>query len=126
MSVSKPEQTFGDYLAIAISPILIMALVGSLVFFLLKVSYQGPYEPRLDWTLFWFVFASVLISRISIEQGAAYASVYGILLGAVTGLWLLRFIDFVLGAWCLLAIVWWCTSKLTWDCTLINEEEDAS
>jgi hypothetical protein len=123
---SKPEKTLGDYVAIAISPVLIMALVGSLVFFLLKLSYQGDYEGRLQWTLFWFVFASVLVSRISIEQGIASASGYGIALAAVTGLWLLRFVDFVLGAWCLLAVVWWCTSKLTWDCTLINDDEDAS
>jgi hypothetical protein len=123
---SKPEKTLGDYVAIAISPVLIMSLVGSLVFFLLKLSYQGDYEGRLQWTLFWFVFASVLVSRISIEQGIASASGYGMALAAVTGVWLLRFVDFVLGAWCLLAVVWWCTSKLTWDCTLINDDEDAS
>ena len=37
---SSPNKTLGDYLAILISPILIMALVGSLVFFCVKLKLQ--------------------------------------------------------------------------------------
>ena len=33
----KPRMTNADYVAIAVSPALIMALVGSLVFFLIEV-----------------------------------------------------------------------------------------
>jgi hypothetical protein len=40
-----------DYVVIAISPALIMALVGSLVFFLLRVFYQGEYQERLHWVM---------------------------------------------------------------------------
>ena len=41
------DKTLADYLAIAISPVLIMTLVGSLVFFLLEVFYHGGYPGRM-------------------------------------------------------------------------------
>jgi hypothetical protein len=126
MAKSRPQKTLADYVAIAISPVLIMLLVGSLVFFLLEVTYSGQFEGRLCWILFWFVFASVLISRIAIEQGAEHAAMYGLALAVATALVIFRFVDFVLGALCLLAVVWWCVNKLTWDCTLIDDNEDAS
>jgi hypothetical protein len=44
----KPRPTLADYIIIAISPALIMALVGSLVFFLLELFYQGQYQARLQ------------------------------------------------------------------------------
>jgi hypothetical protein len=126
MALTKPQKTLADYLAIAIAPVLIMALVGSLVFFLLGLVYNGEHEARLRWVLFWFVLASVLVSRISIEQGSEHATLYGGALAVVTALWILRFVDSAIGAICLLAVIWWCTSKLTWDCTLVDDDEDAS
>ena len=48
----KPSKTLADYVTVALSPALIMALVGSLVFFLLEVLYVGQYSERLQWTLF--------------------------------------------------------------------------
>jgi hypothetical protein len=126
MALTKPQKTLADYLAIAIAPVLIMALVGSLTFFLLGLVYNGEHEGRLRWVLFWFVLASVLVSRISIEQGSEHATLYGGALAVVTALWILRFVDFAIGALCLLAVIWWCSSKLTWDCTLVDDDEDAS
>lgn len=126
MTPRQPEKTLADYAGIAISPFLIMVMIGSLMFFLIEISYEGEYAGRLRWTVFWFVLASVLISRISIEQGATQAGVYGLALAVATGLMLSRFVNFVLGVWCFLALIWWCASKLTWDCTLIQDEEDAS
>ncbi len=41
------DKTLVDYLVIAISPVLIMTLVGSLVFFLLEVFYRGEHSARL-------------------------------------------------------------------------------
>ena len=38
------NKTLLDYLVIAINPVLIIALVGSLVFFLLEVFYQGNFQ----------------------------------------------------------------------------------
>ncbi len=64
MSNSRPQPTLIDYMAIAISPALIIVLVGSLAFFLLMVFYAGQYEGRLYWTTGCFVFAAVLISRV--------------------------------------------------------------
>jgi hypothetical protein len=126
MSASRPEKTLADYLGIAISPVLIITLVGSLSFFLLEIGYAGDYAARLRWTLFWFVLASVLVSRISIEQGSGVAGFYGFGLAVVTGMMIHRFVGFIVIVWLLLAFIWWCASKLTWDCTLIDDDEDAS
>ena len=127
MAKRRLEKTFADYVAIAVSPVLIMFLVGSLVFFLLEIGYEGRYESRIRGIMFWFVVASVLVGRISIEQGSAYARVYGLGLALSVSLVIFKFVDsFVLGALCLLGVVWWCTDKLTWDCTLIDDTQDAS
>ncbi len=126
MAKKRREKTLADYVVIAISPVLIMTLVGSLAFFLLELSYQGQYEIRLKWILFWFVLASVLVARIAIEQGKEHASLFGFALIAVVGFAAIRLVDAFLLAWLLLAISWWCTWKLTWDCTLIDDREDAS
>ena len=126
MATARKRKTLADYLVIALCPLLIMALVGSLAFFLLELSYQGQWSGRLRWVLFWFVIAAVLISRISMEQGSAYARGYGVLLALATGGLMYRLIGVTIAGWCLLAFIWWCTSKLTWDCTLVDEDEDAS
>ena len=78
MASTRPRQTLADYVTIALSPVLIMALVGSLVFFLLEVLYAGQYAGQLQWTLFFFVFAMVLVARISIEMGSERAGMYGL------------------------------------------------
>ena len=124
MAKAKLQKTLADYVAIAISPALIMLLVGSLVFFLLEVSYSGQFDGRLRWILFWFVFASVLISRIAIEHGKQQAAVYGLCLAGATALVIFRFVDASMIALGLLVVVGWCVNKLTWDCTLIDESDD--
>jgi len=126
MARSKLDKTPADYMAIAVSPVLIMVLVGSLAFFLLEVLYSGQFETRLRWIIFWFVLASVLVARIGIEQGKEYAAAYGLALGIATAFVSARFVDAVFGAWMLLGIIWWCANKLTWDCTLIDDSQDAS
>jgi len=126
VSKTRREKTLADYVVIAISPMLIMALVGSLAFFLLEVSYKGQYEIRMKWILFCFVCASVLVARIAIEQGKEHASVFGVALGAAAGFAAFRLIDAVVVAWLLLAVIWWCSWKLTWDSTLIDDSEDSS
>ena len=69
MKRKKKYQSLGDYVAVAFSPFLIMALVGSLVFFQAEVFYNGQYTGRLLWMLFWFVIGMVGIARIQIEGG---------------------------------------------------------
>ncbi len=124
--MARKRKTLADYLVIALCPLLIMALVGSVAFFLLELIYQGPWSDRLRWVLFWFVFATVLISRIAIVQGSTYARGYGIFLALATGGLIYRLIGVTFAGWGLLAFIWWCTSKLTWDCTLVDDNEDAS
>ncbi|CAN5469394.1 DUF4129 domain-containing protein [soil metagenome] len=129
-----PGKTLGDYVTIAFSPILIMTLVGSLVFFLLEVCYAGQYSSRLQWTLFWFVLAMVLIARIGIEQADGRAGMYGLAMGAAVFVSLQAFIEYPPGApiasfrWAinlgLLALVWWCANRLVWDCTYIDDSVD--
>ena len=125
--MARLDKTLADYIGIAVSPVLIMAMVGSLVFFLLEVFYQGEYEARLQVILALFVMAIVLIGRISIEMGTEQATLYAGPLALVTALALFRLVE---GGWifnvALLGLVWWSAHKLTWDCTLIDETEDAS
>jgi hypothetical protein len=121
-------------MAEAISPVLIMALVGSLVFFLVEVLYVGQYPDHLLWGLFFFVFAAVLIARISI-QSPAKARVYALLLAVPVWLTLQFYVEYPEGPladfrWAinvgLIAVIWWCAHRLTWDCTFIDEDADVS
>ena len=127
----KMRMTNADYVAIGVSPALIMAMVGSLVFFLLEVLYVGQYQARLCYVFALFVFATVLIGRIAIEMGGERAALFALPLGIAMFLVLAKFVPHSsayshlinIG---LLAIVWWSAHKLTWDCTLIDDNEDAS
>ena len=128
------QKTLIDYLVIAISPALIMLLVGSLVYFLIVVFYQGHYEGRLEWIFFWFVIGAVLIGRISIEDGRERAALFALPLAIAMLVVLPRFVRFggplapvsFLVNMGLVAVVWWSADKLTWDCTLIDEQEEDS
>ena len=82
MLPQRPTRTLADYMVIAISPVLIMFLVGSLCFFLIEVFYRGQAVAGVRWVLFWFVIAIVLVSRIGIEQSTGHAAVYGLALAA--------------------------------------------
>src|SRR5687768_9849103 len=112
----KPQPTFADYIVIALSPALIMLLVGSLVFFLVEVFYHGDYDSRLTFIMAMFVMAAVLIARISIEESREYAALFAIPLAIVTAIALHRFVEFGgplrsfslvinLG---LIGLIWWC------------------
>ncbi len=117
--------TLADYMAIAISPALIMGLVGSLAFFLLDLTYRGQHADRLQWILSWFVMAIVLIARIAIVEGGERASMFGVALGGVMMLAVLRFAPgFLLLTPFLLALIWWSAHELTWNCTWIDDDED--
>lgn len=135
MAAKKQPRSLADYVAGVISPVLIMAMVGSLVFYLLEVLYVGKYTGRLQWVLFFFVFGAVLIARISmIGEIAHRAGLYGTIIALLTALALIRFIDYpedgLIIGWAvnllLMALIWWCAHKLTWDCTLTDEDEDRS
>ncbi|MCH2132060.1 MAG: hypothetical protein MK179_23215, partial [Pirellulaceae bacterium] len=78
MARLRLRKTLMDYMVIAITPVLIMLLVGSLTFFLLTVFYDGLYDARLRFIFSCFVFAVVLIARISIEEGKERAVLFAI------------------------------------------------
>jgi hypothetical protein len=132
MAPKRHEPTVTDYLITALSPVLIMLMVGSFVFFLVEVLYEGEYTERLLYTLFFFVLGAVLIARISIEFGGGRAGIYALALGTVTWLALQAYLPSpnapsVVGRGLihlgLLLLIWWCAHKLTWDCTYIDERQ---
>jgi Domain of unknown function (DUF4129) len=123
-----------DFIAMALSPLLIMALVGSLVFFLIEVLAPGLDRGSLQWILFFFIFAAVLIARMTMGDIASRAGIYGLVLGLVVWLALQRFVEYPAGSsmvqwgWAinlgLMALIWWSAHRLTWDCTLLDDNAD--
>src|SRR3954463_10585793 len=84
MAPQRERPTAADVIVAALSPILIMGLVGSLVFFLAEVFYAGKYSGRLQYTLFFFVLGAVLVGRIAVAVDRTRAWAYGLGLAAVT------------------------------------------
>jgi hypothetical protein len=134
---TSPAQTPVDYVTIVLSPVLIMGLVGSLVFFLLEVFYRadGPFKERLQYILFCYVFGAVLVARISMNaEIASRFWMYGTILALAAFLGMQAFIEYPPGLrelsvpinFFLIAVVWWCTHRLTWDCTNVDEDVDMS
>jgi hypothetical protein len=137
MADNSATKTAADYIAIALSPLLIMALVGSLVFFLVEVLYVGQYQGTLLYVFFFFVFGAVLVSRMSMTQDTSNrAGMYGLVLGGLTWAALLKYVEYPKEspvadwAWAinlgLLVLIWWSAHRLTWDCTMIEDDEDAT
>jgi hypothetical protein len=137
MAAKKPHHTLADYMVIGLSPLLIMALIGSLVFFLLAILYKGTYAGRMEWTLFFFVFGAVLVCRISMMgEIANRAGLYRLILGLFTWMALQAYVEYPPNSplapwrWALnlgfIVLIWWCAQRLTWDCTYIDDTIDAS
>jgi hypothetical protein len=99
MASEREPPTATDYIVTALSPVLVMLMVGSLVFFLVEVLYEGKYSGRLLYTLFFFVVGAVLVARIAIEVDASRATLYGVLLGAVTYIAILVYVEYPGGGW---------------------------
>jgi len=74
----RPAPTPGDYMVIALAPAMIMLLIGSLAFFVIAIGYDGDYVARLKYVCALFVFAAVLIGRISIEEGTEHATLFAL------------------------------------------------
>lgn len=120
----KPQLTLADYVVVALSPALIIVMVGALVMFLLDVGYAGAYEARLGWILGLYVVGAVLIGRIAIDSGGERASLFALALAGAVLFALIRFVDAWIPAAGLLAVVWWAAHQITWDCTHIDEEAE--
>jgi hypothetical protein len=123
------------FLSITLSPLLIMLMIGSLVWFLVDVFYGGKHPDRLLWCLSFFVFGIVLLARLSIQEGWQRALGYTLALAGVTFLAMLRFVEYkntslqAIGwvfSLALMALAWWLASRITWDCTYLDEERETS
>src|SRR5947208_1676164 len=137
MAASDNEHTLADYVAIALSPALIMALVGSLVFFLVEALLGPHYPGQLLFILFFAVIGAVLVSRISMSSDIAdRAAIYGLVLAVLVWLALLLYVryppssgaagwEWLINA-VLILIVWWSAHRLTYDSTLIDDKVDTS
>src|SRR6478752_8994898 len=99
MASEREPPSTADYVVTALSPVLVMRMVGSLVFFLVEVLYEGKYSGRLLYTLFFFVAGAVLVARIAIETDASRARLYGLILGIVTYIALLAYVEYPGGGW---------------------------
>ena len=136
MAADREPPTLADYAVTAVSPVLIMLMVGSLVFFLVEVLYAGQYSDRLLYSLFFFVIGTVLVARIAIQVDGSRAMLYGLALGVVSFMAMSAYVEYPPGtplrsiAWLvnlgLMGVVWWSAHKLTWDCTHIDENRDVS
>lgn len=125
---ARPESL--DFLLAAIAPVFIIGMIGSLVYFIIIVCYEGPFTARLMWILGLYTVAAVLIGRIAIEQSRQLAFIYMFALGAAT-LFVtpqfmtisgpLAFFTFpiLLGLLVLVAVL---ADRITFDCTSMNEQ----
>jgi len=125
MARTRRRGTLVDYLVAAIEPALIITMVGSLMFFLLDMWYDGPGIDRLRWILFWFVLGIVLITRVSMQIGTNLALGYGVALGGAVALVASVLAGFQPALLVIMGVVWWATHRLTFDCTLLDEDQDA-
>ncbi len=123
-----------DYLLASIAPFFIIGMIGSLVFFLITVCYQGSYTQRLMWILGLYTIASVLIARIAIEQSRTLSYAYMLALAGATLLVTPQFFV-VTGPMAifsfpiliaLLVIVAVLADRITFDCTSMNEQVQSS
>jgi hypothetical protein len=133
MAVDKPRPTLADYVTIVLSPALIMAMIVSLVFFLLTVLYRGEFVSRLHYILFFFIFGMVLVARISMEGGvSARAPLYGGVLALLVLVGMGSFVSYppelAASSWAinagLIALAWWLSYQLTYSCTYIDEKAE--
>jgi hypothetical protein len=130
----RPPATLADYVLVGINPALIMILIDSLVFYLLCIFYGGGYDARVMFIFAMFIMGAVAVCRISMEEGAGYASMFAGPLGLVTMVAVNRFGEFhgalaafspVINAGILL-LIWAIAYQLTWDCTVMDERADTS
>ena len=131
MAIEKKLRPDGlDLFLAAIAPIFIIGMIGSLVYFVITVCYQGSYTERLMWILGLYTVAAVLIARIAIEQSRQLAFTYMFVLAAATLVVTPQFFV-VSGAMAvysfpilvfLLVMVAVLADRITFDCTSMNEQ----
>lgn len=128
----RPE-TF-DYFLAGLSPIFVIGMIGSLVYFLVCVLYRGSFPVRLMWILGLYTVASVLIARIAIEKSRSYSLGYMAALGAAmlvaTPAYLNTSDGSLVGGMLLVApllvLIAVLADRITFDCTSMNEDIESN
>ena len=120
----RQRMTLGDYVAIGITPALIMFMIGALSCYLVSCVYAGEFAGRLKFICAMYAMGVVATSRIAIEEGSEHALLFGGPLALVTFIAAQRFVQAgMLINGVLVAAIWWSAHKLTWDCTVIDDAE---
>ncbi|MFY7876749.1 MAG: hypothetical protein ACOVQM_14955, partial [Pirellula sp.] len=118
-----------DFSLASIAPIFIIGMIGSLVYFVITVCYDGPFRQRLMWILGLYTLASVFVARIAIEQSRTLAFGYMMALALATLFVAPQFFvvqglaaatSFIILI-VLLAMVAYLADRITFDCTMIDE-----
>jgi hypothetical protein len=131
---AKPRPTLADYVTIVISPALVMAMIVSLVFFLVAGLYRGDYAARLHSILFFYIFGIVLVARIAMAGLTDRAPLYGGVLSVLTWIGMGNFVNYppelAAASWVintgLMALAWWLSHQLTHSCTHIDEKAEST
>jgi PPE-repeat protein len=134
MGKLRQQSVLADMIAAAVAPGLVMGMIFCLISFLILVFYRDGYQIRVNYLFALYIFASVLIARIAIESGRAYAMVYTLALGLAMMVVINRFAVFQgplaifsplinLG---LLALVGYLADRIVFDCTLVEADRDTS
>ena len=101
-------------------------MISSLANFLMLILYHGGFAQRVSWTLLMFTLGAVGIARIAIERDRTYSFGYAGILGIVTYVSMLRFVDSAIFSAFILAVIAYLADVIVRDCTLIDETVDAS
>ncbi|TWU56677.1 hypothetical protein Poly51_25940 [Rubripirellula tenax] len=101
-------------------------MISSLANFLMLVMYRGGQPGRVSWTLLMFTMGAVGIARVAIEKDRMYSLGYAGILGMVTFVSMLKFVDSPIFSAIILVVIAYLADRITRDCTLIDDEVDAS
>ncbi|MBL8869927.1 MAG: hypothetical protein JNK90_09030, partial [Planctomycetaceae bacterium] len=134
MAKLRQQSVIADFIAAAVAPGLVMGMIFCLISFLILVFYRDGYQIRVNYLFALYIFASVLIARIAIESGRAYAMTYTLALGLAMMVVISRFAVFQgplaslsplinLG---LISLVGYLADRIVFDCTLVEADRDTS
>ena len=135
MAAEDTQPTLLDFITAALSPALIMGLIGALIFFLIDLCYAGQYSGQMQWVMFFYVFGVVLTARMSMLLSLGRSLIYAGILGAATLMALQTYVEFpplvphqlhfVISVF-LIVLCTWCAYMLVRDCTALEDRADAA
>ncbi len=101
-------------------------MISSLANFLMLVMYHGGQPGKVSWTILMFTMGAVGIARIAIEKDRVYSLGYAGILGLLTFVAMLRFVDSPIFSAVILVLIAYLADRIVRDCTLIDDSIDAS